>query len=142
MLSTMTEKTPCCCPEISCRKKFTSDSWQLENIKLYDPEPLQVAQQKNLTICSAHRRVEPAQRREFSARNNLVEDLDAFPHLEHVENIAASESQPPPPHLLQTKISSGAGTLLSLYVAELWQRDAQCCFETNLQNNPYYISNM
>jgi len=133
----MPEKTPFRYPECSCRKKFTSDHWRLKHNKLHYPEHLQVAHQKYLTIPSAARYFEPAQRREFNANKNSVEDLDTFPYLEQVENIADSESEPPSP-LPRTEIYPGGGAAMIDYIAEPWERDAQGCLETNLQINLYY----
>jgi len=63
--------------------------------------------------------------------------MDTFPYFEHVENLAGTESQPPPP-LQGTEIYPGTGAPLIDYIAEPWERDALGCLETNLQNNPYY----
>jgi len=92
--SAMPEKTSLTCPGCSCRKKFTLDSCQPKHITLHHPELLQVERQENLTIRSATRRVEPAQRGEFNTNEDPVNDLNAFPHLEQVETIADLESQP------------------------------------------------
>jgi hypothetical protein len=65
--------------------------------------------------------------------------LDTFPNLELVENIADTEYEPPPPPPPQTETYPCAGLLLVDYIAEPWAHEAQGCFETNLQNNPYYL---
>jgi hypothetical protein len=64
--------------------------------------------------------------------------LDVFPYLKHVENIADLKSQTLPPTQPGTKTYPGTDTLLSDYIAELWECNAQGYLETNLQNNPYY----
>jgi len=86
----MPGSTPFRCPEFSWRKKSTSGRWGRQHIKLKHPEHLRVARQKYLTIRSAPLRVEPTKRREFNTNKDSVEELDEFPYLEHIENIADS----------------------------------------------------
>jgi len=134
----MPEKAPLRWPEFSCWKKFTSGSWPLKHIKLHHPERLQVPHQKNPTNGSAPRHFEPTQRGESNAKNESVEELDAFPSHEQVEYIADSESQPPQPPLPQTEIYPGAGTPLCDCIGEPWERNTPGCLEPNLQYNPNY----
>jgi len=112
------EKTPFHCPNFSCRKMFTSDSWRLKHIKLHYPEHIQVARQRNLTICSAHRRIEPAQGRKFNAYKVSVEHMDMIPYLKHVENIADSRYEPPSHLLMRTESYPAAGAPRSDHIAE------------------------
>jgi len=116
VLTTISVKTPSRDHEISCRKKFTSDSLRLQQIKLHHPEHLQVACQKNLTIGSSPRRVELTQHREFNATKHSVEDLDPFPYLKHVENVTDLESQSQPP-LPRTEIYPGTSAPPIDYIA-------------------------
>ena len=136
-MSTMPEMTPFCCPEFSCLKMCISDSWRVQHIILHHHEHLQIAHQTNLTISSTPRHVEPAQRSKFNAKKDSVKDFNAFPDLEHVENIADSESQPLPPSLPRTDIISSTSAPLSDYIAELWEYGVQGCPETNLHNDHY-----
>jgi hypothetical protein len=138
MSSTMPEKTPFHCPELSCRDKFTADSWRLKHIKLYHPEFRQVAHQEILTVHSVPRHVEPTQHHQSNTNNISVKDFHGFPYIEHLEHITDSESQPPRPPLVLTEPYPGAGAPLSNYIAGPWASDAQGFLETNLQHNPYY----
>jgi len=138
MSSTMPVDTPIRCPECLCRKKFTTDSWWLKPIESHHPEHLQVARQKNLTIRSSPRCVEPAQHRVFNTNKNSLEDLDVLHYLEHLENVADSQSQSPLPPQLRTESFAGAGAPRSHYIAGPWERNTQSCLKTNLQYNPYY----
>ena len=81
--------------------------------------------------------VEPAQRHKFNAKKYSVENMDAYPYLEHFEHIADSESQPPPP-VPRTQLKPCAGTPLIDYIAEPWEHDAQSCLGTNQQINLYH----
>jgi len=114
----MPEKTPFPSPKFSCWKKFTSDNWQLTHIDLHHHEHVQVVHRKTVTIPSAPRRLELAQRRDFNANKDLVEDLDSFPYHNHVQPIADSESQPQPPPLPRTETYPASGTALIDYIAE------------------------
>jgi len=134
--STITEMTQFCCPEYSSRKQFTSDSWRLKNAKLHDPELLQVA--KNLTVRSRPRCIEPAQRREFIANSDLVEDLDTFRYLENREPIAGWEYQSLPSALPRAETYPRTCTPVTDYIAEPLEHDAQCFLQTNLLDIPYY----
>jgi hypothetical protein len=114
----MPVKTSFCCPEFSCRKKFSSDTWRRKPLKLHHPENILVACQKNLTVYTTPRRVDRTQRREFNGNNDLVKDVHTFPYLEHFEHIIDSESDPPLPPLSQTETHTCAGTPLSDYIAK------------------------
>jgi len=88
-------------------------------------------------IRSPARCVVPTQHHEFNSYQNSAEDLDAFPYLKHIENIADLESQPPPPPLILRERYPGAGAQQNDYIAEPWERHPQGCLGTILQNNPY-----
>jgi hypothetical protein len=134
----MPEKTPFRCPEFSCRKKFTSDSWRLYNIKQHHSEHIQVAHKKNLTVRCAPRRIESAQHCALNANKDSVKHVNVFPYPEHFENIADTGPQPSPPPLPWTETYPGDGAPQSDYIAELWEPDTHGCLLTNVQNNPYY----
>ena len=61
-----------------------------------------------------------------------------FPYVKSVQNIADSDSQPPPAPLSRTETLPRAGALLRDYIVKPWERDTQGCLEMNLQENPYY----
>jgi hypothetical protein len=119
----MAEQTSLRCPQFAWQQMFTTHSCRLKHIKLHRPEHVQVAQQKNLNIWSMPRRIEPAQHHQFNADQDSVEDLDACPCLDYIENIADSEFQPPPPPphpLPQIQIDLGAGAPLTDYITKRW----------------------
>jgi len=116
----MPEQTPFRCPEFSCRKKLTSDTWQLNHIKLHHPEHLQVLRQQNLAILSMPRGDEPTERCEFNANKDSVEDLDVFLYLEVVKNIGDLASRPLPPSVLCTEANPSGSATLWEYISEPW----------------------
>jgi len=108
-------------------------------IQILHPEHIRVAHQKKFTVHSSPWRIDPAQCCKFNSNHDSVEHLDVFPKLQNVENIADSESQPPPPALQWAETYRRAGAELCNYIAEPWEYDTQGSHETNLQNNPYYM---
>jgi hypothetical protein len=138
LLLTIPEETTFHCAEVSCRRKFTSDSWQLQHIKISHSEVLEVAHQENLTICSTPAHIEAAQRRQFNANNGSGKDLEVFPYLECIECIKDVESESLPPPSPRTEIYPSAGAPLIDYIAASWERNAQGCCETNQQINTWY----
>ena len=97
-----------------------------------------MACQKNLTVPSTPQRVEPAQRREFDTNMDSVEDLDAVPYIDFVENIADSMSQTPQPPLPLMETNPGAGAPLIDNSSKHWERDGRGFHERNLQNTSFY----
>jgi hypothetical protein len=140
VMSTMQEKTLSRCPQFSCRKMFTSDSWLLKHIKLHHPEHLQVA--KNLAVRSVPQCVDATQGGDLNTNKDSVEDLDVYPYLEHIETIADTESQPYSPPQLHTDTYPGAGAPLCKSIAYPWEPDAQGFLQMYLQNNAYSRSAM
>jgi hypothetical protein len=139
VLLTLPEKTPFHCPEYSCQKYCTSYCWRLQRNKLHHSEHLDGALQKNLTVRSVPRPIEPAQLHELNANNDLVEDFDVFSYLEHRDHIADSESPPLSPPLPRTETILGTSAPLRDYNAEPLERDTQCFLGTNLQSKPYNL---
>jgi len=121
----MPENIPLRDPEFAFRNKFTSDSGRLNDIKLHSPDHRRVARVKHLAIRGAPQRIQPAHRCEFHTNIYPVEDLDPFPYLEHVQNIADWKSQPPPTPWPRTEIYPGTGTAPIDYIAEPLECDAQ-----------------
>jgi hypothetical protein len=97
-----------------------------------------VAHQKNLSVRSMPRHVQPTQHYEINSHTDSVEDLDTFPYLEHLENIADSDSQPPQPFRPRMDTYSDAGAPLSDYIAEPGEHDTLLVLASNQPNNPYY----
>jgi hypothetical protein len=62
-----------------------------------------------------------------------------FPYLEHIENIADRQSQPPPAPLPRMEIYPSTGALLRDFIAEPWEHDAAYCLGTTIQDTPYYL---
>ena len=83
-------------------------------------------------------RIEYAESCKLNTNQDSVEDFEACPNLEQVQNIADFESQPPPSPLPQMAKHPRTIVLLSDYIAERLECDAQGCLEINLQNTPYY----
>jgi hypothetical protein len=65
--------------------------------------------------------------------------LATCPSLQYIENIADLDSRLSPPPQLWTEVFPDAGAPLSDYITEPWECDAEGCFGTRLQNNPYIL---
>jgi hypothetical protein len=90
----MPEKTHFGGRKFSCRKKFTSCSWRIKHFKSHHPDHIQVENQQNLTVRTMPQHVESAHSHDFSANNDLVDDIDAFPSFVHIEIISNWDFQP------------------------------------------------
>jgi len=112
----------------------TPGDWNISNYTILNTFKLQ----RTWLFAAQPDALNPAQCRGFNTIKDSVDDLDAFPYLEHVENIADSESQPPPTPLQRTETYPGPEAPLNDYIADPWERNAQGCLEMNLQNNCYY----
>jgi len=91
-----------------------------------------------MTVHSVLRCIVPVKHCEFNVNKDSVEDLNAFPYLEHLEHIAELECQMPPPPLPRTEAFPGGDAPLRDCISDPWEYYAQGFPETNLQHNLYY----
>jgi hypothetical protein len=123
------------CPANNCRKKFQSDTWRLRHIRTHHPEHAEPGLKTShaRVVPIAQRRRRPVRPREFNANKDPVEDPDALPYIEHLNE---RESTPPPQPYTETFPKAGAPLLD--YLPQQGESDADGCLEDNLTNNPYY----
>ena len=136
------------CPDHRCGKKFELDTWRLNHIKKYHPDLLPPPTTNffckrnpigNLPQTQTSRRsINSPRPREFNANKDPVEDLCAYPYIEHLENIEESTTDKTPPPQPWTETYPNAGAPLVDYIPQKSECDADGCLEDNLRNNPYY----
>lgn len=117
MLSTMLGYTPFRCPQFSCWKILTSDSWWHKQIKLHHLEPRHTELPKILNVSTTHRPIESAICPRSTTYKLSDGDMDTFDWLKDLASIGDTEFRQLIPPQQRTETFSGATAPLSNNIA-------------------------